>query len=98
SSPSVLGGILYYWVWEATGGPESNIFARRFDAAERRVDPCYLYSDLVATDFRWHFAPPTPAGVGVRYRTHNFDAVVVADLTKEAGTGACRMQGGAIGR
>src|SRR5690606_35912192 len=67
SSPHVIDGIRYYWAWEATDGRESNIFARRFDAHLQRVDSCFLYRDLVATDFRWHFVPPMAAGTKVGY-------------------------------
>lgn len=77
SSPVVLDSAVVYWGIRALteGGPD-RLYAIRYDPRTKRVDSLALREEALATDYRYHLAPPLRDGDVITFEGKDSTALV----------------------
>ena len=77
SSPVVLDSAVVYWgVRAPTDGGPDRLYAIRYDPRTKRVDSLPLREETLATDYRYHLAPPLREGDAITFEGKDSTALV----------------------
>lgn len=82
SSPSVIGGVLYYWGLEKAVTSGYKLHAVRYDALANSIVTRPLFESELETDNRGHLTPPQPVAGMIQFGTFERTFFLSPDLQK----------------